>query len=118
MRVCSGLRGSGRTHRMVEKIPEHGAIVVIPTAYFTGYIRPMIGRVRGALVLSRCLFAPIYDEDDVDRLNDYELPVFIDHGWWEVLGHNKVSIPTIEYLWNVHQWHERFLDGPSVGVAA
>lgn len=90
-----GARGGGRTHRMIEQLPERAAIVV-PNNSTAEWLSEMITRVRGGGALYR--YVVVASMAGVDRLRGVGMPIFIEHSWWDVAVKAKVVAALMEQI--------------------
>ncbi len=102
--IGEGLRGSGRTHRMMMEAPESGAIFVVPNGGMRRYLLDMIARHRSADFAKRSVVWVVEDQGDVQRMRGHQLPILIDHSFWE----SRVRADAVDALLIVQEHHARF----------
>lgn len=75
-------RRTGRTHRMVEQVPNSGAIIIVSNQGMKRYINEMLQRVKGEEVAKKCTILVTIDMDDTHRLFGRNEPIYVDHEFW------------------------------------
>lgn len=72
-------RRSGRTTRMLQQLPETGAIVVVPSVAHAARMERDIFNIRGSTVCLVTKVAVVSGSPDLHQLRGVSLPIFVDH---------------------------------------
>lgn len=84
-------RGTGRTKRMIEALPEDGAVVIVHNRPMTDYVRHMIIDVRGLEVAASCKVICITNHNDVWNLKGDKRPIHVDHTFWDLASSEAIN---------------------------
>lgn len=72
-------RQSGRTTRMIQGLPETGAIVVVPNAYMVSAMQRDIFEIRGGTVATLTTVVAVEGPSDLKSLMGQMRPIRLDH---------------------------------------
>lgn len=86
-------RRTGKTYRMVQALPENGAIIIVPSYPIRDYILNMLRDVRGSEIANRCRIIVIRNHMDIWQLDGLNKPVVFDHSFFE---NNYISQDVLE----------------------
>jgi hypothetical protein len=72
-------RRSGRTTRMIQGLPDTGAIVVVAHPFMVGPMQQAIFQIRGSTILHLCRVVVVEGQSDIKSLAGCNLPIHLDH---------------------------------------